>query len=52
VRGAHATYDSRVPAAVVSRQVESGLREAGIAVLDRQAVTFAQPAANARPQAR
>jgi nicotinamidase-related amidase len=52
VRGAHATYDSRVPATVVSRQVESGLREAGIAVLDRQAVTFAQPVANARPQER
>jgi nicotinamidase-related amidase len=41
VRGAHATYDGGLPAAVVSRQVEEGLREAGVSVLNRQAVTFA-----------
>lgn len=43
VRGAHATYDARVPAAVLARQVEEGLRAAGVAVLDRQAVTFGRP---------
>jgi nicotinamidase-related amidase len=42
VRGAHATYDGELPAAVVSRQVEEGLREAGVSVLDREAVTFDQ----------
>ncbi len=42
VRGAHATYDGELPAAVVARQVEAGLRAAGVAVLERQAVTFAR----------
>ncbi|MGP4111292.1 isochorismatase family protein [Streptomyces sp. 4N509B] len=40
VRGAHATYDGEAPASVIARQVEAGLREAGVFVLDRQAVTF------------
>jgi nicotinamidase-related amidase len=42
VRGAHATYDGELPAAVISRQVEEGLRDAGVSVLERRAVTFAQ----------
>ena len=40
VRGAHATYDGKVPAATISRRIEEELGVAGVSVVDGEDVGF------------